>query len=223
MTARILDGAALARTLTDEVRAERGAPAGAGAAARPGRAAGGRQPRLGGVRARARPAPARSWACITRPRRLPAPATTAEVAAVVREYNARAGHPRHPRAAPPAPAGRRRSACSTSWIPRKDVDGFHPENVGPPGAEAAALRPLHARSGSWSCCGGAASRSAGRRAVVLGRSDIVGKPMALLLLHADATVTVCHSRTRDLAAVTREADVLVAAIGRPGLRAGAST
>jgi methylenetetrahydrofolate dehydrogenase (NADP+)/methenyltetrahydrofolate cyclohydrolase len=57
---------------------------------------------------------------------------------------------------------------------------------------------------------------AGRRAVVLGRSDIVGKPMALLLMHADATVTVCHSRTRDLPAVTREADVLVAAIGRPG-------
>ena len=51
---------------------------------------------------------------------------------------------------------------------------------------------------------------------MLGRSDIVGKPMALLLLHADATVTVCHSRTRDLPAVTREADLLVAAIGRPG-------
>ena len=60
---------------------------------------------------------------------------------------------------------------------------------------------------------------AGRRAVVLGRSDIVGKPMALLLLHADATVTVCHSRTHDLASVTREADLLVAAIGRPGIAA----
>ena len=58
---------------------------------------------------------------------------------------------------------------------------------------------------------------AGRRAVVLGRSEIVGKPMALLLMHADATVTVCHSRTRDLASVTREADVLIAAIGRPGM------
>jgi methylenetetrahydrofolate dehydrogenase (NADP+)/methenyltetrahydrofolate cyclohydrolase len=57
---------------------------------------------------------------------------------------------------------------------------------------------------------------AGRRAVVVGRSDIVGKPMALLLLHADATVTLCHSRTRDLAAATREADVLVAAIGKAG-------
>jgi len=52
---------------------------------------------------------------------------------------------------------------------------------------------------------------------VVGRSDIVGKPMALLLMHADATVTVCHSKTRDLAAVTREADLLVAAIGRAGL------
>jgi methylenetetrahydrofolate dehydrogenase (NADP+)/methenyltetrahydrofolate cyclohydrolase len=57
---------------------------------------------------------------------------------------------------------------------------------------------------------------AGRRAVVLGRSDIVGKPMALLLMHADATVTVCHSRTKDLPAVAREADLLIAAIGRAG-------
>ena len=57
---------------------------------------------------------------------------------------------------------------------------------------------------------------AGRRAVVIGRSDIVGKPMALLFLHAHATVTICHSRTADLPAVTREADILVAAIGRAG-------
>jgi methylenetetrahydrofolate dehydrogenase (NADP+)/methenyltetrahydrofolate cyclohydrolase len=57
---------------------------------------------------------------------------------------------------------------------------------------------------------------AGKRAVVLGRSDIVGKPMALLLMHADATVTVCHSRTRDLPKVTREGDILVAAMGQAG-------
>jgi len=57
---------------------------------------------------------------------------------------------------------------------------------------------------------------AGARAVVIGRSDIVGKPMALLLLHRHATVTICHSRTKDLASVTAEADILVAAIGRPG-------
>jgi methylenetetrahydrofolate dehydrogenase (NADP+)/methenyltetrahydrofolate cyclohydrolase len=58
---------------------------------------------------------------------------------------------------------------------------------------------------------------AGSRAVVVGRSVIVGRPLALLLLNADATVTVCHSKTRDLAAVCREADILVAAIGRPGM------
>ena len=100
--------------------------------------------------------------------------------------------------------------------PEKDVDGFHPVNVGRllqkrprfvPCTPAGVMQLL-ARSGV---------ELAGRRAVVLGRSEIVGKPMALLLMHADATVTVCHSRTRDLAAVTREADVLVAAIGRPGM------
>jgi methylenetetrahydrofolate dehydrogenase (NADP+)/methenyltetrahydrofolate cyclohydrolase len=99
--------------------------------------------------------------------------------------------------------------------PAKDVDGFHPENVGllvqnrprfvP--CTPAGIMELLKRSGI---------AISGRRAVVLGRSDIVGKPMALLLLHADATVTICHSRTPDLASVTREADLLVAAIGRPG-------
>ncbi len=99
--------------------------------------------------------------------------------------------------------------------PRKDVDGFHPVNVGLlvqkrprfVACTPAGVMELLRREGV---------SLAGRRAVVLGRSDIVGKPMALLLLHADATVTVCHSRTRDLAAVTREADLLIAAIGRPG-------
>ena len=65
--------------------------------------------------------------------------------------------------------------------------------------------------------GGRGLSIAGSRAVVVGRSVIVGRPLALLLLNADATVTVCHSKTRDLAAVCREADILVAAIGRPGM------
>jgi methylenetetrahydrofolate dehydrogenase (NADP+)/methenyltetrahydrofolate cyclohydrolase len=99
--------------------------------------------------------------------------------------------------------------------PAKDVDAFHPENVG---------RLVQKRPRFVPCTPGGImellKRSgiavAGRRAVVLGRSDIVGKPMALLLLHADATVTICHSRTPDLASVTRQADLLVAAIGRPG-------
>ena len=104
--------------------------------------------------------------------------------------------------------------------PDKDVDGFHPTNVG----LLVQKRPRFVActpAGIMELLKRNQVELAGRRAVVLGRSEIVGKPMALLLLHADATVTVCHSRTRDLEAVTREADVLVAAIGRPGLVRGA--
>ena len=100
--------------------------------------------------------------------------------------------------------------------PEKDVDGFHPANVG----LLVQKRPRFVActpAGIMELLKRNQVELAGRRAVVLGRSEIVGKPMALLLMHADATVTVCHSRTRDLEAVTREADVLVAAIGRAGL------
>ena len=95
------------------------------------------------------------------------------------------------------------------------MDGFHPENLG----RLAQKRPRFVActpAGVMELLRRSGVELAGRRAAVVGRSDIVGKPMALLLMHADATVTVCHSRTRELAAVTREADVLVAAIGRPG-------
>jgi methylenetetrahydrofolate dehydrogenase (NADP+)/methenyltetrahydrofolate cyclohydrolase len=97
--------------------------------------------------------------------------------------------------------------------PDKDVDGFHAINVGllvQNRASVAAGTP----SGVIEMLERSSIPIAGARAVVIGRSDIVGKPMALLLLHRHATVTVCHSRTRDLAAVAREADILVAAIGR---------
>ena len=97
----------------------------------------------------------------------------------------------------------------------KDVDGFHPANVGrlvQNRATLAACTP----SGIIELLERSGVAIAGARAVVIGRSDIVGKPMALLLLHRNATVTICHSRTRDLAAVAAEADILVAAIGRPG-------
>jgi methylenetetrahydrofolate dehydrogenase (NADP+)/methenyltetrahydrofolate cyclohydrolase len=100
--------------------------------------------------------------------------------------------------------------------PEKDVDGFHPVNVGRLLQKRARFVPC-TPAGVMQLLSRSGVPLAGRRAVVLGRSDIVGKPMALLLMHADATVTVCHSRTRELAAVTREADVLVAAIGRPGM------
>ena len=98
--------------------------------------------------------------------------------------------------------------------PAKDVDGFHPHNVGllvQKRPRLVACTPL----GCVELLEREAIALRGKHAVVIGRSDIVGKPMALLLLHRDATVTVCHSRTADLAAVARTADVLVAAIGRP--------
>jgi methylenetetrahydrofolate dehydrogenase (NADP+)/methenyltetrahydrofolate cyclohydrolase len=97
--------------------------------------------------------------------------------------------------------------------PAKDVDGFHPCNVGRlvaglPGPRActpAGILELLKRYGI---------EIAGKRAVVVGRSDIVGKPVAFMLLHEHATVTICHSKTADLAAVCREGDILVAAMGR---------
>jgi methylenetetrahydrofolate dehydrogenase (NADP+)/methenyltetrahydrofolate cyclohydrolase len=99
--------------------------------------------------------------------------------------------------------------------PAKDVDGFHPVNLG---------RLVSGRPGLVACtpagCMEILRRGEiemeGANAVVLGRSDIVGKPMALLLLHANATVTLCHSKTRDLPDVVRRADIVVAAMGKAG-------
>src|ERR1022692_2834068 len=100
--------------------------------------------------------------------------------------------------------------------PTKDVDGFHPCNVGalvanlpaPRACTPAGIVELLKRGGI---------AMAGRRAVIVGRSDIVGKPAAMMLLHEHATVTICHSKTPDLPAVCREADILVAAIGRAAM------
>jgi len=99
--------------------------------------------------------------------------------------------------------------------PDKDVDGFHPVNVGrlvQNRASLVACTPL----GVIELLERSHVSIAGRRAVVIGRSDIVGKPMALLLLHRHATVTICHSRTANLPAVAAEGDIVIAAIGRPG-------
>ncbi|HVG38381.1 MAG TPA: bifunctional 5,10-methylenetetrahydrofolate dehydrogenase/5,10-methenyltetrahydrofolate cyclohydrolase [Pyrinomonadaceae bacterium] len=103
--------------------------------------------------------------------------------------------------------------------PAKDVDGFHPVNIG---------RLVLGQVGLVACTPSGIIQMLeksgieirGQQACVVGRSNIVGKPMAHLLLQRDATVTICHSRTRDLPAVTREADILIAAIGRPGLIRG---
>jgi methylenetetrahydrofolate dehydrogenase (NADP+)/methenyltetrahydrofolate cyclohydrolase len=99
--------------------------------------------------------------------------------------------------------------------PDKDVDGFHPVNAGRLQANRPALAPC-TPAGVIEILKRSHIPIAGQHAVVVGRSDIVGKPAAMLLLHENATVTICHSKTRDLAAITRQADILVAAIGRPG-------
>ncbi len=100
--------------------------------------------------------------------------------------------------------------------PAKDVDGFHTSNVALLQQGRPRLVPC-TPAGVMEMLRRENIEIQGTRAVVVGRSDIVGKPMAMLLLHAHATVTICHSRTRDLAAVTREADILVAAVGVLGL------
>ena len=100
--------------------------------------------------------------------------------------------------------------------PEKDVDGFHPCNIGKLATARPGPRPC-TPAGIMELLRRYDIEVAGRRAVVVGRSDIVGKPMALLLLHENATVTICHSKTTDLPGVCREADILVAAIGRPAM------
>lgn len=213
MSATLLDGAATARALDLELRGRIEALT-----------ARGRSPGLGVLLVGDDPASAVYVRSKTRScealgirhetRHLPATASTAEVLSVVSEMNARADiHGILVQL--PLPAGVDARRVLDLVEPGKDVDGFHPDNVGRlvqkrprfvPCTPAGILELLR-RNGV---------EVAGRRAVVLGRSEIVGKPMAMLLLHADATVTVCHSRTPDLAAVTREADLLVVAIGRAG-------
>ena len=119
----------------------------------------------------------------------------------------------------PLPPQIREEKVTAAICPSKDADGLHPVNLG---------RLLTGRPGLVPCTPNGCMRLienmdydlAGKRAVVVGRSNIVGKPMAALLLHKNATVTVCHSQTANLAGITREADVLVAAIGKPNYISG---
>jgi methylenetetrahydrofolate dehydrogenase (NADP+)/methenyltetrahydrofolate cyclohydrolase len=100
--------------------------------------------------------------------------------------------------------------------PAKDVDGFHPMNAGFLSTQRPGLVPC-TPAGIMEMLQRSGIKIAAQEAVVVGRSDIVGKPMAMLLLNANATVTVCHSKTRDLPGVCRRADILIAAIGRAGM------
>jgi methylenetetrahydrofolate dehydrogenase (NADP+)/methenyltetrahydrofolate cyclohydrolase len=211
--ARVLDGAALARRIREEVRA---------AAAELAR--GGRMPFLRVILLGHDPASetyvasktsaAREAGCGAETVRLPSGTSPAALLAEVARAN------RDPSVDGvlvqlPLEPGHDPRRVFDAIDPWKDVDGVHPDNVGRlhqgrarfvPCTPAGILRLLDAYEVPIS----------GRRAVVLGRSDIVGKPVAALLTSRDATVTLCHSKTPDLARVCREADILVAALGRPG-------
>ena len=119
----------------------------------------------------------------------------------------------------PLPPGIAARAVIEAIDPAKDVDGFHPLNVGRLQDGLSALAPC-TPSGVMKLLAAAEIPLRGARAVVLGRSAIVGRPMAALLLAADATVTIVHSRTRDIPAECRRADVLVAAVGQPEMVRG---
>ncbi len=113
----------------------------------------------------------------------------------------------------PLPRGIDARAVIEAIVPEKDVDGFHYQNVGSLVVGEAAFYPC-TPLGVMKMLEHEGIAVEGSHAVVVGRSTIVGKPMALLLLNASATVTICHSKTRDLPAMTRQADILVAAVGR---------
>ena len=217
MSAALLDGVATARAIKDELRAQLRELA--ARAVRPG---------LGVVLVGDDPASAvyvrsKTKACdelglYHETAQLPASATAEAVAERIADFN-RKREIHGILVQLPLPPQVDAASVLRLVDPTKDVDGFHPENLG----------LLVQKRPRFVACTPAGILEllerhqivlSGRRAVVLGRSDIVGKPMALLLLHADATVTICHSRTRDLAAVSREADVLIAAIGRPGFVRG---
>ncbi|PYR68203.1 MAG: bifunctional methylenetetrahydrofolate dehydrogenase/methenyltetrahydrofolate cyclohydrolase [Acidobacteria bacterium] len=218
MSARVLDGQALARAMQEEIRDEVAAFT----------AQHGRPPGLGIVLVGDNPA---SEIYVRNKlktggeigfradlERLPASATLADTLALVERLNRSDAHDgilvQSP--LPKAMGADAEQRVFDSIAPEKDVDGLTPVNVGLLVQKRAALVSC-TPSGIIELLDRERIQIAGRHAVVIGRSDIVGKPMAILLLHRDATVTVCHSRTPNLADVCRGADVLVAAVGRPGL------
>jgi len=115
----------------------------------------------------------------------------------------------------PLPAHIESQVILQAVSPEKDADGFHPVNVGRLVGGAPVFVPCTPK-GVMHMIDSTGVEITGKRAVVIGRSNIVGKPVAMLLLHRHATVTICHSRTTDLPAVVHEADIVIAAIGKPG-------
>jgi methylenetetrahydrofolate dehydrogenase (NADP+) / methenyltetrahydrofolate cyclohydrolase len=215
VSARVLDGKALAQTVRDEVRA-----AVAGLVRPPGLAVVlvGDDP-ASQVYVKNKEKAAAEAGVVAFDHRLPATTSQAELLALVERLN---GDPAVDGILVqlPLPGHIDSTLVLDAIRPDKDVDGFHADNLG----RLAQGRPRFVAATPKGCMrllehAGVALR--GKRAVVVGRSNIVGRPMALLLLNADATVTVCHSRTAELAAEVGRADVVIAAIGKPRFVPGA--
>ncbi|MCP3727098.1 bifunctional methylenetetrahydrofolate dehydrogenase/methenyltetrahydrofolate cyclohydrolase FolD [Paraburkholderia sp. CNPSo 3272] len=150
--------------------------------------------------------------------KLPATTSEAELLSLIEELNADAAvHGILVQL--PLPAHIAEKAVIESIAPCKDVDGFHPENVGQVASGEGGVVPC-TPLGSLMLIKDALGDLSGKTAVVIGRSNIVGKPMAQLLLANNCTVTIAHSRTRDIASVARAADIIVAAVGRPEMIKG---
>ncbi|MGQ9517279.1 MAG: bifunctional 5,10-methylenetetrahydrofolate dehydrogenase/5,10-methenyltetrahydrofolate cyclohydrolase [Anaerolineae bacterium] len=219
MTAELLDGKALAKIMQEEVSAE----------IRAFTESTGVTPKLVVVRAGDDPASVSYANAIAKTcekygvafalKALPENASQAEMVAVVQSLSADAGV-HGIMVQEPMPKGIDPSAVIAALSPAKDVDGVHPLNAGllmeGKGDFFAPATP----SGGMEILRRYQVPIKGKHAVVVGRSNIVGKPMALLLLHEHATVTICHSRTPDLGAMTRQADILVAAVGKARLITG---
>ena len=216
MSATIIDGKAIAAAIRKQVAAE----------VEEMRAAGGRPPGLSVVLCGDDPA---SAVYVGSKQRIatrlgfdfrlltpPAESSTADILRIVEELNADDSVDGI-LVQMPLPKQIDSNAVLRAVSPDKDADGFHPLNFGQLAEGHPPLSVACTPAGCMELLRATEIPVRGARAVIVGRSAIVGRPLALLLLNADATVTVCHSRTRDLPAVCREADILVAAIGRPGM------
>lgn len=217
MTARRLDGAALARTIREDLKPEVAAFArGAGRAPALHIVLAGSDP-ASEIYVRNKQKAGREAGLAVTVHKLPAAAAADDVLAIVAALNADEAVDGILVQSPlPAAMGADAEAAVFDAIdPRKDVDGFHPRNVGLLAQGRSTLAPC-TPSGVIELLTRSGIPIRSQQAVVIGRSDIVGKPLALLLLRHDATVTICHSKTRDLAGVAAHADILVAAVGRTG-------
>jgi len=214
MVARILDGNKMAAEIRAEVAAEVKAMAGGGV--RPGLAVvlAGHNP-ASEVYVRGKVKSSEEVGIYSEKHTPPETVTTAELLTLVDELNHR-DEIDGILVQLPLPSQVDAKKVLLAVNPAKDVDGFHPMNVGYLSTQRPGLVPC-TPAGVMEILKRSGIPVAGQEAVVVGRSDIVGKPVAMLLLNSNATVTVCHSKTQDLPGVCRRADILVAAIGRAGM------